>query len=66
MAAWRAMEPEHLRANRQLRYATPAIRLGVDREPQDMEFCYPCLPTFLLPISPAAQSLCVVLRVRIK
>jgi len=55
MDASHAMEPKHLRANRQLRYATPAIRPGVDSEEQDMEFCYPCPPTFLLPISPAAH-----------
>ena len=57
MVASHAMAPEHLRANRQLRYATPAIRPGIDCEEQDMEFCYPCPPTFLLPISPAAQGL---------
>ncbi len=62
MDASHAMAPERLRANRQLRYATPAIRPGADGKQQDMEFCYPCAPTFLLPVSPAAQL--VVLCVR--
>lgn len=49
------MEPEHLLANRQLRYAASAIRQRTTEE-QDMEFCYPCPTTFLLPLSPAGQS----------
>lgn len=57
MAAWYVMEREHLRANRQLRYAPPAIRPEVDGKEQGMEICYSCPPTFLLPISPAAQTL---------
>jgi len=56
MAVWRATEPEHLRANRQLRYATPAIRPAHWMQSQDMEICNPCPTTFLLPISPAAHS----------
>jgi hypothetical protein len=51
---------ERLRANRQLRYASPAIRALYNRAlivgHQDMEFCNPCPPTLLLPISPAAQG----------
>jgi hypothetical protein len=55
-----AMGPERLRANRQLRYALPAIRALNNRASivghQDMEFCNPCPPTLLLPISPAAHT----------
>lgn len=56
MAAWYVMEREHLRANRQLRYATPAIRPATSMQQQDMEICNPCPTTFLLPISPAAHT----------
>ncbi len=56
MAASHAMVPERLRANRQLRYATLAIRPALWMQSQDMEICNPCPTTFLLPISPAAHS----------
>ncbi len=56
----RSHYPKHLRANRQLRYASSPIRTIVPvqragEQHQDVETCYPCPPTFLLPISPAAQ-----------
>ena len=64
MAVWHDMEPERLRADRQLRYATPAIRPVTSVQQQDMEICNPCPTTFLLPISPAAHSLTHIAQVR--
>src|SRR5436189_6374820 len=53
------MVPDRLRANRRLRYASPAIRtidsLQSTVQQEDTELCYPCPPTFLLPISPAGH-----------
>ncbi len=54
------MVPDRLRANRRLRYASPAIRtidsLQSTVQQEDTELCYPCPPTFLLPISPAGHG----------